>query len=126
MKFLYLTNSRLPGEKAHAIQIMKTCATLAAYADVRIIHAQRTNRPWLSSVTNLQAYYDLPRDVPRQAIRSLDLFYIVPGMPPRWLQGRILLRSARVSLVVASPSLCARKDSNPVVDHDSAFSRAHG
>ncbi len=80
MKFIYLTNSRLPGEKAHAIQIMKTCAALAAHADVSIIHAWRSNRPWLRSVTNLQAFYGLPRDVRRQTIPSLDLFHLVPRM----------------------------------------------
>ena len=81
MKFIYLTNSRLPGEKAHAIQIMKTCAALAARADVSIIHAWRSNRPWLRSVTNLQAFYGLPRDVRRQTIPSLDLFHLVPRIP---------------------------------------------
>lgn len=81
MKFVYLTNSRLPGEKAHAIQIMKTCAALAAHADVRVIHAQRTNRPWLRSIVDLQTFYDIPTDVPRRAIPSLDLFDIVPRLP---------------------------------------------
>ena len=47
MKFIYLTNSRLPGEKAHAIQIMKTCAALAADVDIQIVHPRRVNRPWL-------------------------------------------------------------------------------
>jgi glycosyltransferase involved in cell wall biosynthesis len=80
MNFLYLTNSRLPGEKAHAIQIMKTCAALAAHADVRIIHARRSNRPWLRSVTDMRAFYDLPRDVSRRAIPSLDFFHLVPRL----------------------------------------------
>ncbi len=81
MNILYLTNSRMPGEKAHAIQIMKTCAALAEHADVRIVHARRANRPWLRGVTDLQAFYDLPRDVPRRAIPSLDLFGLVPRLP---------------------------------------------
>ena len=86
MKFLYLTNSRLPGEKAHAIQIMKTCAALTEHVDVRIIHARRSNRPWLRSITDLQAFYDLPRDVPLQAIPSLDIFHLVPRLP-LWRSG---------------------------------------
>ncbi len=81
MNFLYLTNSRLPGEKAHAIQIMKTCAALAAHADVCIVHAQRSNRPWLRSVTDMQAFYGLPRDIPRRVIPSLDFFHLVPHLP---------------------------------------------
>ena len=78
MKLLYLTNSRLPGEKAHAIQILKTCAALAAHADVCIVHARRVNRPWLRKVTDFQTFYGLPRDVPREAIPSLDLFRLLP------------------------------------------------
>ena len=81
MKLIYLTNSRLPGEKAHAIQIMKTCAALAADVDVQIVHPRRVNRPWLQSVVDLQKYYKLPRDVQRRLVGSLDLFSIVPKLP---------------------------------------------
>ena len=81
MKLIYLTNSRLPGEKAHAIQIMKTCAALAADVDVQIVHPRRVNRPWLQSVVDLQKYYNLPRDVQRSLGVSLDLFSIVPKLP---------------------------------------------
>ena len=78
MKLLYLTNTRLPGEKAHAIQILQTCAALAAHADVCIVHARRSNRPWLRKINDLQAFYGLPRDVPREVIPSVDLFRLVP------------------------------------------------
>ena len=81
IKLIYLTNSRLPGEKAHAIQIMKTCAALAADVDVQIVHPRRVNRPWLQSVVDLQKYYKLPRDVQRRLVGSLDLFSIVPKLP---------------------------------------------
>ena len=81
MKLIYLTNSRLPGEKAHAIQIMKTCAALAADVDIQIVHPRRVNRPWLQSVVDLQKYYNLPRDVQRRLVGSLDLFSIVPKLP---------------------------------------------
>ena len=59
MKFIYLTNSRLPGEKAHAIQIMKTCAALAANVSIKIVHPNRVNRQWLRSVVDLKKYYKL-------------------------------------------------------------------
>jgi len=81
MKFIYLTNSRLPGEKAHAIQIMKTCAALAANVSIKIVHPSRVNRPWLRSVVDLQKYYKLPRDVKRKLVYSLDLFNVVPKLP---------------------------------------------
>ncbi len=81
MKFIYLSNTRLPGEKAHAIQIMKTCAALAATSDVLLLYPRRRNRAWLRRVTNLVEFYDLPRDVPRKSIPCIDLFDWVLKMP---------------------------------------------
>ena len=120
MKFIYLTNSRLPGEKAHAIQIMKTCAALAAHADVSIIHAWRRNRPWLRSVTNLQAFYGLPRDVRRQTIPSLDLFHLVPRMP-LWRSGayRIVFAIQMLTYHLALVPLLLRTNADIYYTRDS-------
>ena len=76
MKILYLTNSRLPGEKAHAIQILKTCAALGEKAKVKIVHARRINRPWLKTIEDMQSYYKLPRQISIKSVYSLDLFRI--------------------------------------------------
>ncbi len=44
MKILYLANIRLPTEKAHGVQIMKTCEALAqSGADVELVVPTRTN-----------------------------------------------------------------------------------
>ena len=120
MKFIYLTNSRLPGEKAHAIQIMKTCAALAAHADVSIIHAWRSNRPWLRSVTNLQTFYGLPRDVRRQTIPSLDLFHLVPRMP-LWRSGayRIVFAIQMLTYHLALVPLLLRTNADIYYTRDS-------
>lgn len=83
MKLLYLTNSRLPGEKAHAIQIMKTCSALTAELTLVLIHAKRKRRPWLVHVTDLQAYYGLTHAVSRKALYSLDIFESVLWLPQR-------------------------------------------
>ena len=81
LRLLYLTNSRLPGEKAHAIQIMHTCAALAAQVQVRLVHARRVNRAWLRGAVDLRAHYALPRDVARRALPSLDLIPLVQWLP---------------------------------------------
>ncbi len=81
LRLLYLTNSRLPGEKAHAIQIMHTCAALAALVQVRLVHARRVNRAWLRGTTDLRTHYALPRDVARHALPSLDLMPMVNWLP---------------------------------------------
>lgn len=85
MKFIYLANARLPGEKAHAIQIMQTCAALAAHVQLLLVHARRVNRPWLRQVRNLEAYYALPRDVLRRALPSLDLLEFFSRLGLRWM-----------------------------------------
>ena len=111
MNILYLTNSRIPGEKAHAIQIMKTCSALAAHADVHIIHPRRANRPWLRDVTDFRAFYDLPCDVPCQTIWSLDLFRLVPQLP-FWRSGayRIVFAIQMLTYHLAlTPMLLMRK-----------------
>ena len=86
MKFLYLTNTRLPGEKAHAIQIMQTCGALAAHVELQLVHCRRVNRPWLRTVRSLKTYYALPRDVPCRALPSLDLLTLMPrlGLRKMW------------------------------------------
>ncbi len=84
MKLFYLTNSRLPGEKAHAIQIMKTCSALSAKSDLLLIHANRKHRDWLKDVTDLQAYYALQNPVARKTLPSLDIFDAVLWLPQRF------------------------------------------
>ncbi|HCU98858.1 MAG TPA: hypothetical protein DGM69_05865 [Chloroflexi bacterium] len=81
MKILYLTNSRLPGEKAHVIQILKTCAAMSDKVDIKIVHARRTNRPWLNAIEDMKTYYNLTREISIEAIFSLDLFKFVPVIP---------------------------------------------
>ncbi len=43
MKILYLANIRLPTEKAHGLQIMKTCAALSHVAEVELVVPTRDN-----------------------------------------------------------------------------------
>lgn len=84
MRIIYLTNSRLPGEKAHAIQIMKTCAALSAEHQLLLVHPHRENRDFLANVTDLQEYYQLPRPVARKTLPSLDIFNLIARLPKSW------------------------------------------
>ena len=78
---LYLSNSRIPSEKAHAKQILKTCAALAGLTDLLLVHAKRQNREWLQNVQNVQAFYALPRPVARQTVPSIDVFDPIARLP---------------------------------------------
>jgi glycosyltransferase involved in cell wall biosynthesis len=70
MKILYLAAIRLPTEKAHGLQIMKTCEALAdAGAEVELVVPHRKNH--LSD--DPFAYYEVRRSFKITQIESIDL-----------------------------------------------------
>ena len=75
MKLTYLANVRLPGEKAHANQVVQMCAALAAAgAQVELIHPRRQNYPQFRSIVDIWTYYGVPRAFEHRAVGSIDLF----------------------------------------------------
>lgn len=85
MKILYIANVRLPTEKAHGIQIMKTCEALVrAGASVELVVPTRTN-PITDSAS---AYYAMPDTFP--------ITYLpVPDTVGHWGQFGFLLQTMR-------------------------------
>lgn len=81
MKILYLANIRLPTEKAHGLQIMKTCAALSAAGhEVTLAVSARHS----SGAEEIFSYYKLPktfalRPVPGGAIYALGKFGFALG-----------------------------------------------
>lgn len=70
MKILYVANIRLPTEKAHGVQIMKTCEALAqAGATVELVVPSRRNDLTEEAFT----YYDVSRDFLITVLRVPDL-----------------------------------------------------
>jgi len=69
MKILYLANIRLPTEKAHGVQIMKTCEALAASgAEVVLYIPQRKN----SITTDPFDYYQVKKNFTITTLPSID------------------------------------------------------
>lgn len=57
-----VANARLPGEKAHAIQIVQTAAAFSEiYDPVRVVFPRRANTEPMLSVSDPFDYYDVPR-----------------------------------------------------------------
>ncbi len=99
MKIAYIENVRLPTEKAHGYQIMKTCEALAlSGAEVRLYYADRTNafhgaEPF--------THYDVE---PRFSVTALPVFDVLHRAPPflygpaywflRWSFLRSVVRNA--------------------------------
>lgn len=70
MKLLYIANSRIPTEKAHGIQIMKTCEALSCVGEeVTLLVPWRFNK----IKEDPFAYYNVRRNFKIKKIFSLDL-----------------------------------------------------
>jgi len=75
MKMLYISNSRIPTEKAHGIQIMKTCAAFAKHSvNLTLILPNRKN-PEFKNINPFD-YYKIKNKFEIKKIKSLN---------PHWL-----------------------------------------
>jgi len=79
MKFAYITNNRLPSEKANAFQIAQMCSALASQgAEVTLFYPARRNLKRFEGV-DLFIYYKLPRNFKLRPISCVDLFHLSGG-----------------------------------------------
>ena len=71
MKLVYITNARIPTEKAHGVQIMKACEAFAdAGAEVRLLVSDRTT-PIAKDPFD---FYGVRRNFTITRIKSFDAF----------------------------------------------------
>ncbi len=69
-KIIYITDARLPTEKAHGLQIMKTCEALVrAGNSLTLVTPRRRN----SIITDLFSYYKIIHSFPVRRLLTLDL-----------------------------------------------------
>ncbi len=79
MKFAYITNNRLPSEKANAFQIAQMCSALASHSvDVTLFYPARRNLKKFEGV-DFFAYYKLPRNFKLRPIPCVDIFHLSGG-----------------------------------------------
>lgn len=69
MKLIYVTNSRIPTEKAHGAQIMKMCEKFSNLMPVKLIVPNKTNYLNQDPFT----YYGIQRNFKIETVPSLDL-----------------------------------------------------
>lgn len=71
MKLIYVTNARIPTEKAHGLQIMKSCEAFALKGvNVKLIVPSRVNTP----AENPFDYYGIKEKFPIKKLFCVDLF----------------------------------------------------
>ena len=68
MKFTYIANYRLPTEKAHGIQIAKTCEALGKLVDLTLVYPTRKN--YIKE--DLFGYYGIERTFKTQVVKCPD------------------------------------------------------
>lgn len=81
-RLLYVANARLPTEKAHGWQMVKSCQAFAGLVDVTLVHPwRRQDNPLLQSVSVWQ-YYDVPQtfSVVELAVPDLLWPFLSPGL----------------------------------------------
>ncbi len=77
MKLLYLSNNRLPTEKAHGLQIAQMCEALAgAGYDVTLAAPRRVNTPEMRAVDSLWEHYGVAQVFAFRRVPCVDLFAI--------------------------------------------------
>ncbi len=79
MRLAYITNNRLPSEKANAFQIAQMCSALASRGvEVTLFYPARRNLKKVEGV-DLFDYYKLPHNFKLQPLPCLDLFHLSGG-----------------------------------------------
>jgi|Deesub1362A_J573_1020465.scaffolds.fasta_scaffold00550_16 glycosyltransferase involved in cell wall biosynthesis len=77
MKILYISNARIPSEKAHVYQILKMCEAFAAQGvEVILLHPFRFNTKEMRQVKDVYDYYGLKRQFSIKTLPSLDLAFL--------------------------------------------------
>lgn len=77
---IYLSNARIPTEKAHGYQIFKMCEALADRGvQVTLTHPCRVQPASLRGVTDPFAHYGVRRSFALRQLPSLDLQHVLPG-----------------------------------------------
>lgn len=74
MRILYVSNARVPSEKAHVYQILKMCEAFTAHgAEVTLLHPYRVNTKAMRKVEDIYAHYGIRHKFPIKTLPSLDL-----------------------------------------------------
>ena len=76
MKILYISNSRIPTEKAHGIQIMNMCEAFSnADVDLELILPTRKNKKFKDK--NSFDYYQVRQNFRIKKIFSFDPYFLI-------------------------------------------------
>lgn len=90
MRLAYITNARIPSERANALQTVQMCAAFAAEAEVTLYHPARRNLAAFEEL-NVWDYYGVAHTFAIRPVPCVDWFWLSGGRawlerPIFWLQ----------------------------------------
>ena len=119
MKVVYITNARLPTEKAHGIQIIKMCEAFSELGfDVNVIHPWRYQSNKYHR-TNVEDFYNLKYKISISKIPFFDVYLIRRFLPVflfRIFSFNFAVLWGIISLIIAktkNPNICIMRDNTP-------------
>ncbi|MBI2450078.1 MAG: glycosyltransferase family 4 protein [Candidatus Nealsonbacteria bacterium] len=108
MTLLYITNSRIPTEKAHGIQVMKMCEALAKESNVELVVPERYN--WIKE--RPFDYYGIAETFRIKKLPCLDLirFHKHIGHFGLWLEGLTFFFPALIYIIFKKADIIYSRD----------------
>ena len=78
MRLFYITNTRIPSERASAYQVMQMCAAFAAHnVQVDLVYPRRRTYGQWGGISDAYAYYGVPASFSLQPVSCVDLIKTV-------------------------------------------------
>ena len=109
MKILYIANARIPTEKAHGIQIIKTCEAFAELGHkVELVLPWRFNR----IKENIFEYYNVRKNFTIKKIPSFDLIWL--GKVGFWIQSLTFAKLAAGYAFLKKTDVIYSRDELPI------------
>lgn len=103
-KLIYVSNARLPTEKAHGVQIMKMCEAFARHGkDVKLLHPYRS-QPDGGVPDDPFPYYDVDRTFTIRTLRGIDGLAWARRFAPGWRRAGFQLQAVShvVNVILAT------------------------
>lgn len=116
MRIFYVSNTRIPTEKAHGIQIIKMCEAFSQHVDeVVLIYPYRVQSAAMRHVTDIKGYYGIKHQFVFKELPSLDLAALFLRLPRHWDKIRFYIQSVSHVVFVAAWLLKQKLTKNDII-----------
>ncbi|MCP4400626.1 MAG: glycosyltransferase family 4 protein [bacterium] len=110
MKLFYITNARIPTEKAHGLQIMKMCeAFQSSGCSVELMLPFRMQSPEMTDIQDIWSYYDIDTKFHIKYLPTPDFVRVEKKIPERLMLGLYYIQCVLFSLAAVTLTLFRQK-----------------